>query len=214
MEVAETQEDSLADPEYIQEYEGLKQQLLDNTRKSGGFVALYLLLAVNGQAALAASLGTVFSYVYMKWIIADVDAVKATDRVALSEAKQIELPGLRSMATLAAVYSHALRPRLAVPLSLGLLVAAYNRMAGEPLPLLYDGCLLAGFLSYKGALGTAVVQALSPKSYAKSNSRRPVLENIPDDLDQWGRPRRRATPLPTVVMPNPPAEEDIPIVNE
>lgn len=50
-----------------------------------------------------------------------------------------------------------------MPVALGIFLGVYNRVTGEPLPLLYTGCLLLGFLSYKGALITKLVADLSPK---------------------------------------------------
>lgn len=76
---------------------------------------------------------------------------------------QIENPLLRRAAKLKAAYQKALSPRLLVPVALGVFLGIYNRATGEPLPLLYTGCLLLGFLSYKGALITKLVADLSPK---------------------------------------------------
>jgi hypothetical protein len=70
---------------------------------------------------------------------------------------------LRRAAKVAAAYRKALNARLLLPASLGLLLAGYDAVAGERLPLLYTGCLLLGFLSYKGALITKLVIDLSPK---------------------------------------------------
>jgi hypothetical protein len=76
---------------------------------------------------------------------------------------QIENPLLRRAAKVAAAYQKALSPRLLVPVALGCLIGIYNKATGEPLPLLYSGCLLLGFLSYKVALVTKLVADLSPK---------------------------------------------------
>jgi hypothetical protein len=74
---------------YMQEYAALKQQLLDNTRKSGGAIGLYLLLTVNGAAALAAMVGAAASYAYLSWMCRDVDNVKPTDTVPIWEANKV-----------------------------------------------------------------------------------------------------------------------------
>jgi hypothetical protein len=72
-----------------QEYAVLKAQLLDNTRKSGGAIGAYLLLTVNGQAALLAMLGAGASYAYLLWLCRDVDAVQGTDLVPIWEANKV-----------------------------------------------------------------------------------------------------------------------------
>jgi hypothetical protein len=74
---------------YMQEYTALKKQLLDNTRKSGGAIGLYLLLTVNGAAALAAMVGAAASYGYLSWMCRDVDNVKPTDTVPIWEANKV-----------------------------------------------------------------------------------------------------------------------------
>jgi hypothetical protein len=73
----------------LQEYAALKQQLLDNTRKSAGAIGAYLLLTVNGTAALLAMLGAGASYAYLLWLCRDVDAVQPTDRVPIWEANKV-----------------------------------------------------------------------------------------------------------------------------
>lgn len=75
----------------MQEYAALKQQLLDNTRTSGGAIGLYLLLTVNGTAALLAMLGTAASYAYFSLLCRDVDNVKSTDTVPIWEANKVRL---------------------------------------------------------------------------------------------------------------------------
>lgn len=76
---------------------------------------------------------------------------------------QIESPWLRRAAKLAAAYRKALQPRLLVPIGLGCLIGVYNRVTGDTAPVLYSGCLLLGFLSYKLALITKLVSDLAPK---------------------------------------------------
>lgn len=73
----------------LQEYAALKQQLLDNTRKSGGAIGAYLLLTVNGTAALLAMIGAGASYGYLMWLCRDVDAVQGTDVVPIWEANKV-----------------------------------------------------------------------------------------------------------------------------
>lgn len=50
-----------------------------------------------------------------------------------------------------------------MPVALGCLIGVYGRATGDPLPTLYSGCLLLGFLSYKVALITKLVSDLTPK---------------------------------------------------
>ena len=70
---------------------------------------------------------------------------------------------LRRAAKLGAAYQAALRPRLLVPASLGLLVGVAGALNGGPLPPVYQGSLLLGFLSYKAALIVKLVDDLTPK---------------------------------------------------
>jgi hypothetical protein len=74
---------------YIKEYEALKSELLDNTRKAGGAIGAYLILTVGGGPAIACMVGAAGSYVYFAWLCRDVDAVKATDTVPIWEANKV-----------------------------------------------------------------------------------------------------------------------------
>lgn len=76
---------------------------------------------------------------------------------------QIDNALLRRLAKLGAAYRAALRPRLLVLVGVAALIAAYNKAAPEPLPLVYEGCILGGFLSYKVALLVKLFDELSPK---------------------------------------------------
>lgn len=79
-------------------------------------------------------------------------------------APQIDNVVVRRVAQLFAAYQHALQPRLLVPVALGLTVWAYNQANAEyPLGTVDMGCMLLGFLSYKGALVLELVQDLAPK---------------------------------------------------
>jgi len=49
------------------------------------------------QAAVCALAGAAAGSSYMAWLCADVDNVKATDRVALWEAEQVQFDALMSM---------------------------------------------------------------------------------------------------------------------
>lgn len=74
---------------FMKEYALLKAQLLDNTRKCGGIIGVYLLLTVNATATLCAMGGCAASYVYFSWLCADVDNVKPTDTVPVWEANKV-----------------------------------------------------------------------------------------------------------------------------
>jgi hypothetical protein len=65
---------------------------------------------------------------------------------------QIENPILRPVAKLAAAYQQALKPRLLLLVAMAATLGLYNKLAEEPLSLVYQGCALGGFLSYKLAL--------------------------------------------------------------
>ncbi|GIL63361.1 hypothetical protein Vafri_17430 [Volvox africanus] len=78
--------DRRPDEEYMKEYQGLKDQLQDNTRKCGAVVAAYLLVTVDGQAALCALLGSAASYGYLSWLFRDVDSYTGSTVVPMMEA--------------------------------------------------------------------------------------------------------------------------------
>lgn len=90
----------------MQEYAALKQQLLDNTRTSGGAIGLYLLFTVNGAAALLAMLGAAASYGYFSLLCRDVDNVKPTDTVPIWEANKVRAIDKHIHATDSNTYCH------------------------------------------------------------------------------------------------------------
>jgi hypothetical protein len=217
----------------MREYAQLKAEILDSTRRCGGGMALYAFLTAGGGAALCVLAGAAGSSLYVTLLMRDVDSVQPTDPVPLWEANRIESPLLRRLAKLAASYRAALRPRLLVPGALALGVAAFNAAAPQPLPLVDEGCVLAGFLAYKIALLIKVADAQWPASRrtrgapvlggayrdmvggADSSgggggnggagtlgpSGRPIIERFDDDLDQWGRPKKKLVTLPTAALP-------------
>lgn len=77
--------------------------------------------------------------------------------------EQIDNLWLRRAAKVGAAYRTALRPRLLVLVGLAAALGAYNAAAPEPLPVVYEGCLLGGFLSYKVALLVKLFDELTPK---------------------------------------------------
>lgn len=195
--------------EYKVEYNQLKATFLDNTRKSGAALALYFLLTVDNKAAICCFAGSAFSYLYFSWMMKNVDDVKGTDIVPMVEAMKVENTLGRRVAKLGAAYYHALRPRLLVPVSLALLVWGFEQASGMEVPLLYKGCLLAGFLSYKGALVVKLVQDLTPKTYVEDKETRPALSRMDDELDVYGRPRAKLYTDPTEVMPEDVREAEV-----
>ncbi|GFR52709.1 hypothetical protein Agub_g15338 [Astrephomene gubernaculifera] len=201
------------DEEYMKEYAGLKNQLMDNTRKCGAVVAAYLLLTVDGQAALCALLGSAAGYGYLALLYRDVDSYTGDTFVPMVEADKIENTWLRRLAKLGCAYRQALQPRLLVPVGLACLAAAYNRVAGpdHSLDLLHQGCLLGGFLSYKLALLVKLVDELTPKTYVDAFESRPRVEPIEDELDMFGRPKRRAIRMPTEALPEGVEAEKVPL---
>ncbi|PNH00832.1 Heat shock protein 7, chloroplastic [Tetrabaena socialis] len=195
----------LPDEEYMKEYQGLKDQLMDNTRKSGAVVAAYLLLTVDGQAALCALLGTAASCVYLALLYRDVDNYKEDTVVPMVVADRVEGTLLRRLAKAGCAYRQALNRRLLVPVVLVLLATAYNRSVGPEasIDLLHEGCLLLGFLSYKLALVVKLVDELSPKDFVDPSESRPRVEVVDDDLDMLGRPKRQLLRMPKDVLAKP-----------
>lgn len=202
----------LADPVYMKEYADLKELILGNTRKSGGAIAAYLLVTVDGEASLCALFGMLFSNVYLLWLFRDVDAVTGTDYVPMAEALKVESPVARYLAMWVASYFHALRPRLLVPISLAALMAAYNTIAEVPLNGFCETSLLLGFLSHKVALLLKIVDDVSPKGFA-TDSLRPRVDRMDEDaalnLDQWGRPMKATYKMPTEALPEDVDPEDL-----
>lgn len=196
--------DRTANPEYIKEYDQLKSLLINNTRRSGGAIAAYMLVVVDGEASLCALLGMVFSNLYLFWLYRDVDSVTGNDFVPMAEAKKIEAPVARILAVWAASYYHALRPRLLLPISLAAIMAYYNSTAESPLSGMEETALLLGFLSHKVALLLKVIEEVSPKGFA-TEATRPRIDNLDEEealqLDKWGRPRKPQIRMPTEAMP-------------
>lgn len=176
--------------EDMQEYRKLKSTILDRTRTSGALFALYLFITVDGQTALCSLIGTWAAFLYLLWLMHDVDSVKPTDTVPLNNANKITTQPLRFFARILAAYLHALRPRLVVPIALAALVTLYNSFSAEPLGLIQEGCLFAGFLAYKAALITLVADANVPKKYDADLPTKPTLSRIEDEFDMYGRPRK------------------------
>ncbi len=58
--------------------------------------------------------------------------------------------------------------------------------AVAPVPLLYDGCLLGGFLSYKIALLTQLAADMSPAADGADVAAKPKLVVVQDELDMYG----------------------------
>lgn len=184
----------------MQEYAALKERLLRGARTAGGVVGLYLLFAVDGEAALCALVGAAAGYGYLLLLIRDVDAVTGETEVPLWQAEALEAPGpVVAAAKLAAAYRHALQPRLLVPVALAATLAGVAAVAGGPVERLDAGCLLLGFLCYKGGLLGKLWEDLAPKAYGSGRTR-PRVEPIEDGLDVYGRPKKRMA-QPTDVLP-------------
>ncbi|KAG2452284.1 hypothetical protein HYH02_003308 [Chlamydomonas schloesseri] len=197
----------------MKEYQGLKDQLMDNTRKCGAVVAAYLLVTADGPAAICALLGSAASYAYLALLYRDVDSYKGDTVVPLVEAEEIDNAALRNVAKLLAAWRQALNGRLLVPVGLAVAGAGYNALAGPEaqLDLLHQGCLLGGFLSYKLALLIKLVDELTPKTFVDTTDTRPRLEQVEDELDMYGRPKRRVIKMPTEALPEGVEADKVPL---
>jgi len=192
--------DAASRDEYMAEYAALKQRLLRGARTAGGVVGLYLLFAVDGEAALCALVGAAAGYGYLLLLMRDVDAVSGDDEVPLWQAEALDAPGpVVAAAKLVAAYRHALQPRLLVPVALAATLAGAAAVAGGPVERLDAGCVLLGFLCYKGGLLGKLWEDLAPKAYGSGRTR-PRVEPIEDGLDVYGRPKKRMA-QPTDVLP-------------
>lgn len=79
------------------EYQELKDMLFNRTKRYGGLLAGYLLLAVSAEAAACAFLGMGASLLYLTVLYRDVDAVQPTDKVPMMEAEKIQQPVQRNL---------------------------------------------------------------------------------------------------------------------
>eukprot|EP00892_Ulva_mutabilis_P003422 jgi/Ulvmu1/1451/UM011_0181.1 len=165
----------------MEEYLELKQFLLRRTQRSAGFVTVYLLLTVSGEAALCAALGGMAGYAYVAWLCADVDRISPNDEVPMVRANNIRDAWPRRFARVVAGIRQQLQPRLLVPVALGAAVWTFNTQSGDQLTLTEQGSLLAGFFSFKIAHGLLLYRELRPKFDSEVQTRRiPKMDDIED----------------------------------
>lgn len=126
-------------------------------------MALYLLLTLSGESALACLVGSAASAVYLLWLFRDADALSEDSTVPVMAARQVEGAVPRGVAMTLAGLATGLSPRLLVPVSLGAGAWALGKISGELLPLAVDGGLVLGFLSHKAGLVLEVWDELKPK---------------------------------------------------
>ncbi|GAB4823706.1 hypothetical protein N2152v2_010752 [Parachlorella kessleri] len=173
----------------LTEYQELKGLLLRRTWRFGTLFALYLLLAASAEAAFCELVGAGASYGYLLLLFKDVDALQPGDTVYLREAETVKPEMMRSVAKWLASYRHALKPRLLVLVGLVAGMAAYNAAFPEqPLSLVEEGCLVAGFLSYKVALLQKVYDDLKPRAMTADQllqQPRPMLPEVEDVEVPW-----------------------------
>ncbi|KAL6745340.1 hypothetical protein V8C86DRAFT_2981247 [Haematococcus lacustris] len=192
----------VADETYMQEYAAMKSEMLSVSQNAGGIIATYLLVTVDGVAALCALAGSACGNLYLRLLCADVDSYVPGSKIAMDEAYKIEDPLTRSIAKVFAGYSHGLNRRLLVPIGLAVGVAVFNKLTDQSLDLLHQGCVLLGFLAYKAPLFLRVVKDNSPKSYQQEQMNRPIIEKFDDELDQFGRPKKSLYKMPTEALPD------------
>lgn len=148
----------------LADYAALKERISGRGRRFGAGLALYLLLTLSGEAALACLVGAAASAVYLLWLFRDADALNEDSTVPVMAARQVEGTIPRGVAMTLAGLATGLSPRLLVPISLGAGAWAVGKyVTGEPLPLAVDGGLVLGFLSHKAGLVLEVWDELKPK---------------------------------------------------
>ena len=147
----------------LADYAALKDRISGRGRRFGAGLALYLLLTLSGEAALACLVGAAASALYLLWLFRDADALSEDSTVPVMAARQVEGAIPRGVAMTLAGLATGLSPRLLVPISLGAGAWAVGKVTGEPLPLAVDGGLVLGFLSHKAGLILEVWDELKPK---------------------------------------------------
>lgn len=169
----------------LEEYAALKERISGRGRRFGAGLALYLLLTLSGESALACLVGMAASALYLLWLFRDADALSEDSTVPVMAARQVEGTVPRGVAMTLAGLATGLSPRLLVPISLGVGVWAVGKVNGEPLPLAVDGGLLLGFLSHKAGLILEIWDELKPKVDPDAGLRqeRPALD-LPE-VEDW-----------------------------
>ena len=147
----------------LADYAALKERISGRGRRFGAGLALYLLLTLSGEAALACLVGAAASAAYLQWLFRDADALNEDSTVPVMAARQVEGSIPRGVAMTLAGLATGLSPRRLVPVSLGAAAWAVGKTTGEPLPLAVDGGLVLGFLSHKAGLVLEVWDELKPK---------------------------------------------------
>mmetsp|Transcript_16115 Transcript_16115/g.24302 ORF Transcript_16115/g.24302 Transcript_16115/m.24302 type:complete len:251 (-) Transcript_16115:53-805(-) len=142
-------------------YERLKKKLLVDTVYVAAFVSLYF--AVNGVSIidiLTSSVGGAASYLYALALMRDIDRIGPGDPTPMLDLKEYK-GSLKWPLKILTAYTYSLRPRLAVPIGLAVLMVVLDAQ-GLIIPLSARGTGFAGFLSFNVALlGTAFSEVLS-----------------------------------------------------
>jgi hypothetical protein len=147
----------------LADYAALKERISGRGRRFGAGLALYLLLTLSGESALACLVGAAASALYLLWLFRDADALGEDSTVPVRAARQVEGAIPRGIAMTLAGLATGLSPRLLVPIALGAGAWGLGKLNGEPLPLAVDGGLILGFLSHKAGLVLEVWDELKPK---------------------------------------------------
>jgi len=147
----------------LADYAALKERISGRGRRFGAGLALYLLLTLSGESALACLVGAAASALYLLWLFRDADALGEDSTVPVMAARQVEGAIPRGIAMTLAGLATGLSPRLLVPIALGAGAWGLGKLNGEPLPLAVDGGLILGFLSHKAGLVLEVWDELKPK---------------------------------------------------
>ena len=147
----------------LADYAALKERISGRGRRFGAGLALYLLLTLSGESALACLVGAAASALYLLCLFRDADALGEDSTVPVMAARQVEGAIPRGVAMTLAGLATGLSPRLLIPIALGAGAWGVGKVTGEPLPLAVDGGLVLGFLSQKAGLILEVWDELKPK---------------------------------------------------
>lgn len=170
--------------EGMKEYEEMKELLLGRTWKFGALFSVYLLLVVNGDAAVLQLVGSSVGYLYLRLLMKEVDEITPDTEIPMMNAEEIEVAFARNLSKLGAAYKQAARARLLLPVALAAGCSVWNAINPDAqIGIVEEGCLIGGFLGYKISLFLKIYDDLKPRLMTQEElmrASRPVLEDLED----------------------------------
>eukprot|EP01025_Chloroclados_australasicus_P038001 TRINITY_DN3889_c0_g1_i1.p2 TRINITY_DN3889_c0_g1~~TRINITY_DN3889_c0_g1_i1.p2 ORF type:complete len:242 (+),score=27.62 TRINITY_DN3889_c0_g1_i1:65-790(+) len=172
------------------EYGELRKSIIRNTQRAGGILTVYVYLVFNAKTAFCCMAGSIASYLYVLLLVNDVDSLKKEDISTWLEINKMRQSPQKTLMKAVSSYSISLKPRLLVPIALAMGIWAYNQNAEEPLSIVNEAAVLAGFLAYKGSLILRLWTELKPK-VEEIKVPKPTLRDVEEDkYDYYGNLRQ------------------------